>query len=156
MLREPFITASLSHGLWQFPPNLRQQRAPKANSLAEIQERRHRIRDAGRRRSNALVDQLQREGASLQDLFEQQAWGALEARLRTQSNRCSKCWHDREQQCICSKVAAGVQLSLPVRVLVLMHHKEVRLSQRACASRSITLITLFRNSAPRLAVLSCL
>ena len=55
--------------------------------------------------------------------MEQQAWDSLMVRLTTLTNRCPHCWHDRNQRCICSAVG-NVTLDLPVRVLVLMHHKE--------------------------------
>lgn len=125
MLHEPFVTAGRTGGLWQFPPNPpRQRRAPPtAEALAQIKERRDRLRDDGHRRSTQLVESLQRDGASRDDIFEQQAWDALAVRLQAQTNRCSRCWHDRQQRCICEAVGS-LRLSLPVRVLVLMHHKE--------------------------------
>lgn len=96
---------------------------PSAEVLQEIRERRDRLRDDGNRRSTTLLESLQRDGASRDEIFEQQAWDALTVRLQAQANRCSMCWHDRRQRCICEAVGT-VQLRLPVRVLVLMHHKE--------------------------------
>ena len=120
-----FVTMGKTHGLWQFPPAPdRQPRGPPdAHTLAQIRERRERIRAAGKLRSAALVRSLKSEGASRSELFEEQAWDALGVRLRVQANRCQRCWHDARQQCICAAVGM-VRLGLPVRVLVLMHHKE--------------------------------
>ena len=121
----PFVTMGKTHGLWQFPPapDRQPKGPPEAHVLAQIRERRAVIRAAGKSRAAALVRSLKSEGASQSELFEEQAWDALGVRLRVQSNRCPHCWHDARQQCICAAVGM-VRLGLPVRVLVLMHHKE--------------------------------
>ena len=114
-----------SGGLWYFPPPpARQSRAaPDPEKLREIRIKSDRVRQEGFERSAALVRSLRDEGASRSDVFERQAWDALEVRLKAQSNRCMRCWHDRATHCICAAVRT-VKLDLPVRVLVWMHHKE--------------------------------
>ena len=120
---EPYITCK--SGLWQFPPN--PERTPKPPAapakIAELRAQRQKVRDVGHAKSAALMDSLRQDGASESDVFEQQAWHTLTIRLREQVNRCPMCWHDRIQRCICNRVPP-VALQLPVRVLVLMHHKE--------------------------------
>jgi hypothetical protein len=55
--------------------------------------------------------------------FEEQAWASLARRLEAESNRCPRCWFDARQHCICAAVPP-CRPTLPVRVLILMHHKE--------------------------------
>lgn len=120
-----FNTNGLTDGLWYFPPHPPHPPPPPRDE-AVVQARRaarQEIRDAGHARASALVRQLQVDGASAADVFEQQAWGGLGVRLMTQQNRCSACWHDRASRCICAAIGR-VRLDLPVRVIVLMHHQE--------------------------------
>lgn len=113
-----------TRGLWYFPcPPPRTPRTPKPDKALESRSRRDELRRAGYAASAAVVSQLQHSGAEQQVVFEQQATTALARRLDAQSNRCLSCWHDRVQRCICASVQP-LSLALPVRVLVLMHHKE--------------------------------
>ena len=123
-LVEPYALER-AHGLWQFPPNPERQPKPPADParVREMRAQRQQVRDAGHAKSAELIDSLRERGASQNDVFEQQAWHTLTIRLREQANRCERCWHDRVQRCICKSIKP-VRLELPVRVLVLMHHKE--------------------------------
>ena len=56
-------------------------------------------------------------------LFEAAASKALAAKLEYHNNRCMRCWHDKLQCCICSKLQS-LSLAVDVRIMVLMHHKE--------------------------------
>lgn len=117
-------TTERSHGLWYFPPPPpRKVLPPLAERAAEGRMKRQEVRLEGYEASAALLQELVASGAPRNVLLEQQATASLDRRLRAQSNRCERCWHDRAQRCICAKVG-GVRLSLPVKVLVLMHHKE--------------------------------
>ena len=115
----------MSHGLWYFPPPgpPTPRAPPDPEKVREAKEKRAQIRADGFQRSQALLSNLRCDGTPKIDVFEQQAWDALATRLKAQTNRCERCWHDRKQRCICDAVR-NVSLDLPVRVLVLMHYKE--------------------------------
>jgi DTW domain-containing protein YfiP len=70
------------------------------------------------------AQQLRDSGLSDTAVYEAIAREAVEWRLRTQTNRCPRCWHDKETRCICHRLASNLQTQLPVKSLVLMHHSE--------------------------------
>jgi DTW domain-containing protein YfiP len=78
----------------------------------------------GRDESKALTDRLKSEGLSGIALFEALATALVERKEEQGENRCSRCWHDAQQRCICHLVPSLSTTSLPVKVLVLMHYKE--------------------------------
>ena len=131
----------MSHGLWYFPsPPARAP--PKAQPSAE-EHRQNRSVNAARRQEGydsqqkllaELTAQRKKDinnnnnskgdGGRLDAaVFEQQAWAALQRRVLAQTNRCTHCWFDKAQSCICDSVPR-VSLQKNVRVIVLMHYKE--------------------------------
>lgn len=78
----------------------------------------------GGSRGREVARALLSSGASLDDsLFESVASAVIERKTASLTNRCSRCWHDKQQLCICSKLTP-THLHLNVRLLVLMHYKE--------------------------------
>ena len=124
MAQRMLMSTENSHGLWYFPPPPPlKERLPDPDKITAGQHKRAEIRRAGHTAATALVQELMNSGVSNSTVLEEQASASLARRLEAQANRCPRCWHDREQRCICSRCSA-VKLALPVRVLVLMHHKE--------------------------------
>ncbi len=60
------------------------------------------------------------------ELFETIATRTVEIKESGRTNRCRRCWHDREIRCICSHIPPLEESSvtLPIKVIVLMHYKE--------------------------------
>lgn len=86
---------------------------PKSKfNLSEVLESR---RNDVRRRREA--------GESETQVFEAMATASLEAKQKLCTQRCPVCWHDARQSCICSQLGS-LTMTLPVKVLVLMHYKE--------------------------------
>jgi DTW domain-containing protein YfiP len=56
-------------------------------------------------------------------LFEAVASDSLHRKCDGNPNRCPRCWHDRRTSCICSQLEP-LTLTLPVKILVLMHYRE--------------------------------
>jgi len=115
-----------NHGLWYFPPVAlaRARREVDPDKVVANLEKRNEMRRRGYEQARSLVNNLAVSGADQGILFEQQAYASLSRRLDAQSNRCPHCWHDRLQRCICTSVGGNARLTLNVRVLVLIHHKE--------------------------------
>ena len=114
-------------GLWQFPPPAPPQAKRCKSTPAQQAAERSRVateRRAGWRRNNALIEKMRDIGAAPVDIFEEQAYLSLMTRLKDETNRCPRCWHDKEQRCICRAVGSIVKLSINVKVIILMHHKE--------------------------------
>ena len=70
--------------------------------------------DLERHRSNGLTGTA---------LFEAVASDSLHRKCDGNPNRCPRCWHDRRTSCICSQLEP-LTLTLPVKILVLMHYRE--------------------------------
>ncbi len=75
------------------------------------------------RRYSKLVKEL---GYSGNELFEKIATRTVEIKESGRSNRCRRCWHDRASRCICSYIPPLEEnsVTLPIKVMVLMHYKE--------------------------------
>ena len=57
--------------------------------------------------------------------FEKHATTVLQRKVEELSaSRCMRCWHNRAQRCICHRLPVDLHTDLPIKVLVLMHHKE--------------------------------
>lgn len=144
MAQRMLMSTENSHGLWYFPPPPPlKERLPDPDKITAGQHKRAEIRRAGHAAATALVQELMNSGVSNSTVLEEQASASLARRLEAQANRCPRCWHDREQRCICSRCSA-VKLALPVRVLVLMHHKEY---YRASDDAKLLLMQLPPNQA---------
>ena len=118
------MTHEGTHGLWYFPaPGPRTTKPNLPHRVLEGRLKREHVRRAGYAASSAVLQRLHSVGADARAVFETQAATSLARRMEAQSNRCPACWHDRAQRCICSALDT-LAPSLPVRVLILMHHKE--------------------------------
>ena len=89
-------------------------------------------RDRTRRHPAAddVLQQRQTERVRLGDqgikgaaLFEAMASQGLQAKAQACASRCPRCWHDREQRCIC-KHLPHLETQSKVKVLIVQHHKE--------------------------------
>jgi DTW domain-containing protein YfiP len=60
------------------------------------------------------------------ELFEKIATRTVEIKEIERTNRCLRCWHDRITRCICSHIPPLEEknVSLPIKVIILMHYKE--------------------------------
>jgi len=60
------------------------------------------------------------------ELFEKVASLAIEEKEQSRSNRCPSCWHDAVLRCVCPLIPpfATETVLLPIRVLIMMHHRE--------------------------------
>lgn len=67
--------------------------------------------------------ELQRAGASHDELLEGIVSGGIARKEQACAHRCPRCWHDRAQKCICARLGSLATV-LNVKLLVLMHHKE--------------------------------
>ena len=70
-----------------------------------------------------LKERLVAEGVQGKELFERMTSMVLEHKKTYNNNRCPRCWHDAETRCICPHVPKLDATALPVKCLVLMHHK---------------------------------
>jgi len=72
----------------------------------------------------SLSNKLRSEGYEGLKLFEKIATRTVEGKEKSRTNRCSRCWHDKNSRCICSHVPPLAQVKLPMKAIVLMHYKE--------------------------------
>ncbi len=71
-----------------------------------------------------LSEHLKRQGYQGLELFEKIATRTVELKEKSRTNRCIRCWHDKNSRCICSHIPPLEGVSLPIKVIVLMHYKE--------------------------------
>jgi len=71
----------------------------------------------------AMRDQRWKD-CSADERFEAHSSAILERKIQESANRCKRCWHDRKQRCICQMLQSEMPTVMPIKVLVLMHHKE--------------------------------
>jgi len=69
------------------------------------------------------ANELKKKGVQGTELFETLAAIEVKSKRHLSANRCERCWHDLQRRCICSFLNRG-NPTLPVKVLILMHHKE--------------------------------
>ena len=69
---------------------------------------------------------MKEQGYKGVELFEKIASRTVEIKETQRTNRCRRCWHDRQTRCICSFIPplAEKNVGLPIKVIVLMHYKE--------------------------------
>jgi DTW domain-containing protein YfiP len=72
----------------------------------------------------SLSKRLKNEGYEGLQLFEKIATRTVDGKEKSRTNRCSRCWHDKNTRCICSHVPSLAQVKLPIKAIVLMHYKE--------------------------------
>jgi DTW domain-containing protein YfiP/broad specificity phosphatase PhoE len=103
-------------------PNPRYNK-PKSTSRAKI------IRSRARKEELSSVWELKKklmeEGVTGPELFEKITQHTMAIKEKHRSNRCLRCYHD-EKLCVCQHLPYLTEecLDLPVKCLVLMHHKE--------------------------------
>jgi DTW domain-containing protein YfiP len=78
---------------------------------------------AGWLEARAQRARLASEAASDDAILEGMISSAISRKLAANGHRCARCWHDRAQKCICARLAP-LATALPIKVLILMHHKE--------------------------------
>ncbi len=74
--------------------------------------RKHQHSKRAREDSKALARQLKEEGVSGQALMEALATAVVLRKQQECANRCSRCWHDAYQRCICHQVLPHTPLTL--------------------------------------------
>lgn len=87
----------------------------------------------------SISQRLKQQGYDGIELFEAIATRTVLIKEKSRSNRCPRCWHDKESRCICSHIppiieshsshVKGVKVKqhdglLPIKVMILMHYKE--------------------------------
>ncbi len=68
------------------------------------QKQKHQHSKRAREDSKALARRLKEEGVSGQALMEALATAVVLRKQQECANRCSRCWHDAYQRCICHQV----------------------------------------------------
>jgi DTW domain-containing protein YfiP len=72
----------------------------------------------------SLSEKLRQQGYDGLELFEKIATRTVELKEKSRTNRCHRCWHDKDSRCICSHIPPLAQVKLPIKIMVLMHYKE--------------------------------
>ena len=76
-------------------------------------------------RARARLDQLASAGVEREDLYKHVSAATVERKQQVHTNRCRTCWHDKALRCICWRLEElALVTELPVKALILMHHKE--------------------------------
>ena len=83
----------------------------------------HPEKDNLRNYSKLVKEELCLQGI---ERFEAIATKTVEIKESHRTNRCKRCWHDKLTRCICWHIPPlpEEQVTLPVKILVLMHYKE--------------------------------
>ena len=93
-------------------------------SASSRQRARHSARCAALESAQAAAERFRASGQAEFELFESVTSEAIARKESFRGNRCPRCWHDREQRCICSWLPSDLRTRMPIKVIVLMHHKE--------------------------------
>lgn len=70
-----------------------------------------------------MAAELRAAGRSPTEVFEGLTGASLGRREADSTHKCLRCWHDKQERCICEHLPP-VGLQSNVRVLVWMHHRE--------------------------------